>query len=231
MPEPERAHLRQAALFRVVAHRRRVRAVDRPALLAVGQVLAAAVAVLHHPRGAVLKQRVQVRVGNPDVPALPGARGNVAEELVHQFANLRPTLLAGQRTAEQAHAAIDVKADAAGRNHAVVVRVRGRHAADGEAVALVNVGHGQRPPHDPRQHRHVDRLLEREVFEQVLQQPLVRVDERVRQHSRLRAARHQQAVIIELLQLLHFQRHGRPSAKSNQNCILILCRPRDHGAT
>ena len=76
---------------------------------------------------------------------------------------------AGQRTAEQTHAAVDVKSYATRRDHAIVVRVRRRHPANGESITLMNVGHGERPPHDAGQHRHVDGLLERKVLQQILQ--------------------------------------------------------------
>ena len=108
----QRADLRQAALFRMIAHHSRVCAVDGPALLAVGQVLrrghSRARPSTRRPPGAVCR----VGIGNPDVAALPRARGNVAKQLVHQFANLGLHFLAGQRTAEQTHAAVDVKSHA-----------------------------------------------------------------------------------------------------------------------
>lgn len=45
--------------------------------------------------------------------------------------------------AQEAHAAVDVKPDAAGRDDGVGLgRVKGGHVADGEAVAGVQVGHG-----------------------------------------------------------------------------------------
>ena len=64
-----------------------------------------------------------------------------------------------QPRAEQAHPAVDVVAHAAGGDDALF-QVEGRHAADGEAVAPVDVGHGQGGAHDPRQGCDVGHLLQ-----------------------------------------------------------------------
>jgi hypothetical protein len=60
------------------------------------------------------------------------------------------------------HAAVDVEADAARRDDAVG-GVHGRHAADGKAIAPVDVGHGETRFDDPRQRRDVGDLVKRLV--------------------------------------------------------------------
>jgi hypothetical protein len=79
---------------------------------------------------------------------------------------LRQRLLDGahvglrQVGAQEAHAAVDVEADAARRHDGRrVPHVEGGHVADGEAVAAVHVGHGHGLFDNARQRRHVGDLL------------------------------------------------------------------------
>ena len=95
-----------------------------------------------------------------------------ARELVHERLAPRPQLFLLERQHEQAHAAVDVVADAARRDHAVGWLGR-RDAADREAVALVDVRHRQRRADDPGQRGHVLELLERAVPQDRLDQLLV----------------------------------------------------------
>ena len=71
------------------------------------------------------------------------ARGHVAEQILDQRAQMRLDLAVEEVDAHQADAAVDVVADAAGRNDAAFVRIGGADAADAEAVAPVDVRHGQ----------------------------------------------------------------------------------------
>src|SRR5439155_23780019 len=132
-----RANLRQAAFLGSIADGGRVGALDRAAFFRVGQVVGLAVFMLHHPGGAFGEHALEVLVGKPDVAAAAGSGRNVAKELVDQLANLRSDFINAQRTAEQPHSSIDVKADPARRNHAAFVGSGGGDATDREAVTLM----------------------------------------------------------------------------------------------
>jgi hypothetical protein len=103
---------------------------------------------------------------------------------VHERFPLLPKLALRQRKREQAHAAVDVVADASRRDDAVRELARG-HAADGEAVALVGIRHRQRRLDDPGQRRDVLGLAERAVALDCLEQLLV--GEHARWHAHVRA--------------------------------------------
>ena len=70
----------------------------------------------------------------------------------------RRDVVAPESRPHEPHAAVDVEADAAGRDDAVGGAHR-RHAADREAVAPVDVGHRHARLDDPRQRRDVGDLL------------------------------------------------------------------------
>ena len=197
----ERAHLRQPALAGLVSHGCGIGTIDCSVLLAVLQVVRLTVTIPNHPSGALHHQALQIVVGELHGTFAARARRDIAEKLVDQLSNFRAHIVRGQLTGQQTHAAVDVKSHAARRHHAAFIGVGSRHAADRKAVALVNVRHSQRPAHDARQHRHVDRLLQREIFQQIFQQMLVGVDHRIGQHAGLCSARDQPAVTVELLEL------------------------------
>ena len=137
-----------------------VGAVDGAPGLDVGQVPGLAKAFFHRPAGPVLEHLLKGRAGELKIlPPGTHPRGDVGEQGVHQGFHPGRHLLPAQPRAEQAHPAVDVVAHAAGGDDALV-QVEGRHAADGEAVAPVDVGHGQGGAHDPRQGGDVGHLLE-----------------------------------------------------------------------
>ena len=70
----------------------------------------------------------------------------------------------------QADAAIDVVADAAGGNDAALVGIGGADAADAEAIAPVDVGHGQAGVLDAGQERDIGDLLGGLIVLELLQQ-------------------------------------------------------------
>ena len=74
----------------------------------------------------------------------------------------------------QPHAAVDVEADAARRDHTVGL-VHGRDAADGEPVAPVDVRHGDAGVDDAGQRGDVGHLLQRLLVARLLEQARVRV--------------------------------------------------------
>jgi len=75
-----------------------------------------------------------------------------------QIGQTRADVAALEPARQQAHAAVDVVAHAAGRQHALV-GVEGGHPADREAVAPVDVGHRDRVAQDAGQVGDVDHLL------------------------------------------------------------------------
>ena len=134
--------------------------VDPPSGLDVGEVSGLAEAFVHRPASAIFENLFKHGAGELEILA-PGThpRRDVVEQGIDQVIHAAGHLLPLQLGAEQAYAAIDVVADAAGRDDAVY-RVKGRHAADGEAVAPMDVGHGHGGPHDSRQGGDVGHLLE-----------------------------------------------------------------------
>jgi hypothetical protein len=60
---------------------------------------------------------------------------------------------------DEAHAAVDVEPDSAGRNHAAFVHVHGGDAADGKSITAVAIRHAERVAADPRQSGYVADLL------------------------------------------------------------------------
>ena len=115
-------------------------------------------------------------------PALADAGGNIAEELIDQRPDPVLDVVPRQVGSEQPDAAIDVVADAARRDDAPLLRVGRRHAADAEAIAPVDIGHGQAGLLNARQGRHVDHLLGPLVLLDLLDQRLIGEDQAIDPH-------------------------------------------------
>ena len=90
-------------------------------------------------------------------PFAAGADRYAPRELVHQRLAAATELVEGDGQRQQPHAAVDVVADPAGRNHAVSDGGGGH--SHRESVALVDVRHGQRRIDDAGQRGHVGQLL------------------------------------------------------------------------
>ena len=71
----------------------------------------------------------------------------------------RQDVVLHQPGVQAAHTAGNIEADAAGRDHAALVGVEGRHAADGKAITPVRIGHGVTGLDDAGQGRDVDGLF------------------------------------------------------------------------
>src|SRR3989338_562957 len=95
---------------------------------------------------------------------------------------LRRDVFQGPLRAQEAHAAIDVVADAARRDDPAGLGSNRRAPADRKAVALVRVGHRKRVLLYARQGRHVHELFERAVAEDLLEHFLRCVDARGHAH-------------------------------------------------
>ncbi|MCU0277082.1 MAG: hypothetical protein MUF02_09600 [Acidobacteria bacterium] len=96
------------------------------------------------------------------------AGGNACQDGVADFVGDCGELAGGYGTGQQAHAAIDVVAHSARQDDAAGGG-KGRHAADAEAIAVMDVGHGQRTSDEAGQAGHVDHLLDRGIIQRVLQ--------------------------------------------------------------
>ena len=79
-------------------------------------------------------------------------------------------------------------------------RIGGRHAADAEAVAPVDVGHGQAGHLDARQKGDVGHLFRRLVVADLLDQPLVGEDSPFDPHPDLVALRNPPAALVDLFE-------------------------------
>jgi hypothetical protein len=162
----------------------------------VREVVRRAVALAHRPARALLQHAAHLLLAEPaDGVVRADPARHVPEELGHHLLDVRAHLLDVQRGGHQAHAAVDVVAHSTRRDDALLLVHRG-HAADGEAVAPVDVGHRQRRLHDPRQVRHVADLLQAGVLAQGRHQPLAGVDDARHAHAAL--PRDLEAVLVEL---------------------------------
>jgi hypothetical protein len=144
-------------------------AVERSAGFSKFRVTYIAVAVLHHPPGALSQNVVQFASVylNPTFGA--GTAGHITENLIDQPVQPRAHVGFAQIGPHQPHATIDIKAYAARRHQAVVYIHRG-HSADREPVALVNIGHRQTRPHDTWQGGDIHRLNQRLIFSNLFNQ-------------------------------------------------------------
>ncbi len=100
------------------------------------------------------------------------ARGHRPAQIMYQRLDPAGQVVALLRGDQQPHAAVDVEADPAGRDHAVGQQ-GGRHAAHREAVAFVHVRHAHRRPVDAGQGRHVHQLGHAAVAPDLADQRLV----------------------------------------------------------
>ncbi len=195
----QRAELLAAPLPRPLADRVRVRSGDAAARLRGVEVGGGAIPALDRPGGALCHHLVQLAVADAERAVGAQAGRHVLEEPVGELPDDRPDLVLPQAGADETGAAVDVEADAAGRDDAVVETHR-RHAADREAVPPVDVGHRQRVADDPRQEGDVGDLLDSLVLRHRPQHALIGEDEAGDAHAALVAHRQPPAVLVDLLQ-------------------------------
>src|SRR3954452_5149628 len=101
---------------------------------------------------------------------------------------------------DQTYPAIDIVAHASGRYYTSLIGVGGADAADAEAVAPVDVGHGQAGVLNAGQESDIGHLVRRLIFLDLGQQARVAEDEAVDAHARLVAFGEAPAALIDLLQ-------------------------------
>ena len=104
---------------------------------------------------------VQVRRRRRDDPLRPNPHRDVVEQRLRELLPQRGDLRFCEIGPQKPHAAVDIKTNAAGRDDGLGVgRVKGGDVADGEAVARMQVRHGQRGADDPRERCDVGDLLD-----------------------------------------------------------------------
>lgn len=163
----EGAQLGTAALAGMPADGRRVRAGERAPFFRALQVLAGAVAALHREACPAHHHLIQLLGVEANGAALAHPAGDVLEQGIHQFLQVRPQFVRRDLADQDAHAAVNIIPGGARRDDAVRMSC-GDHPTDGRAVALVNIGHGQGVAHNPRQGGGVDQLLDGAVAQGVL---------------------------------------------------------------
>ena len=179
----DRAELAGAALLGALRDRCRVGPGQAAARLGALEVVRRPDPSLDERPRPLAQHAVEVGAPEAQLPVLAHAGRHRARELVDERLPAPVQLRLGERQREQADAAVDVVADAAGGDDAVRRLERG-DAADREAVALVDVRHRQRGPDDAGQRGDVRELLEREVLPDRVEQLGVREDARRNAHVR-----------------------------------------------
>ncbi len=155
----ERADLVVAAFIGVVGDEIGPRAFQLAAGFGALDVLVGAVAAFHHVWRAFDDQLYHFAACELYLAGAAHAAGHGGKERVDQLFQARPAVFGGDVGAHQAHAAIDVVPHAAGADYAAFLRVGGRDAANAEAVAPVDIRHGERGADDARQRGDVGDLL------------------------------------------------------------------------
>ena len=133
---------------------------------------------------ALFDQAPELALVEAQDAAFAGSLGNAAHDLVHELRQAGLHLVARQVRLDESHAAVDVEADPSRRDHAVAV-VHGGDAADGKAVAPVDVGHGDARLEDAGQGGHVPDLLQRLVGAGLGEELLARIDDAGHAHVAL----------------------------------------------
>src|SRR5437016_4183856 len=96
--------------------------------------------------------------------------------------------------------AVDIVPDSAGANDAALIRICRRDAADGEAIAPMDVGHGEAGALDAGEKRDVSDLVWRLIAANLLHQRFAGEDHAIDAHALLVAFRDAPAASIYLLQ-------------------------------
>ena len=125
---------------------------------------------------------------------------NAAEKRFHKLPDAGHHVGGMKIGPQKTHAAIDVVAHAAGRNHAAFFRIGGRNAADAKTVAPVDIGHGQTGHLDARQKRHVGHLLRGLVVADLFDQFIVGKDPPFHAHADFIILRNPPSALVDLFQ-------------------------------
>ena len=183
-------------LVSLVAHRVRIRPGNAPGCLRMRQVLRLAHPLRHRPAGAVRERLRLILAGEPHLAVRADPGRDLGKEQVHQLFEPRQDLGFRKVRPEEAHAAVDVVPHPSRRDHARFGI--GRHdGPDGQAIALVDIGHRIGGPDDAREHRRVGRLFQRQVVADLLHELVVGEDDGRDAHPRLGLRRDPPAILVE----------------------------------
>jgi hypothetical protein len=127
----------------------RIRARKPAARLEVIEIRGVPVPARHYLLGPPSQHRIEVVGPKCEAPPAPDPRRDLPEDRRAESVESRLRLLQGERRAQQPDPAVDVVSDHPGRDDPAVSDGGGRDAADGAAVALVHVRHGQSVAADP----------------------------------------------------------------------------------
>ena len=142
------------------------------------------------------QEQPQLFLVEVESPGSPDARGHAPKQLFDQLSQMRLDVSIEKVGTNQAHSAIDVVAHSARRNDAPFARIGGADTADAEAIAPMNVGHGQARVLNARQEGDVGYLLRRLVLLELFEQTLVSENQPVHAHAGLIAFRYSPAAFV-----------------------------------
>ena len=157
---PQGSELIATTVYGVFADLARVGPGRRAPFFAAIQVTGPPVAGVQG-RGRPPRQHLVDQMAGSD-GSLPDPAGDAAVEVGHDRVPVAVEVWFGQVGGDQAHPATDVEADPTRRDHAATFDGGGRHPADREPIAPVDVGHGEGGLDDARQVgdvRHLGRRL------------------------------------------------------------------------
>src|SRR5579864_117731 len=215
----QRAALLGPARESVIADFIRVGVLNLAGRLGVFEIRRRAETPANHVAGTIGEQVPQFLLVELVLARTADACGYVAEQALDQFPQMRLHVLVKEIALDEAHAAVDVVAHAAGGDHAAFVGISGAHAADAEAIAPVNIGHGHAGQLDARQKRDVRDLLRRLVLANLLNHSLAGEDQAIHAHALLVLPGNAPATIVDLFErtAVVFLWHDDSPARINCN--------------
>ena len=178
---------------------RRIGSGDPPLRLEPIDIFSMPPAALHGPRGPALHHASEIARGERDRARGAHAGGNGRVQRVHEIGEAGAHVVRVEARREETYPTVDVEADRS-RAHDTALGV-GRHdAADGQAVALMDIRHGQRRLHDPGERRAIRELVERRFAADARDQRLVGDDEPRDAHTGLGVGRNAPEIGSNLLE-------------------------------
>ena len=178
------------------------------------QVAWPTIAFLHRPPRAALEHIIDLAHADLDATGRPDAGGNVDEQRIDERLNLRPYIGLHEICANETHAAVDVVADSARADDAVIDAER-CNAADRESIPPMNIRHGKRIANNSRQRGNVGHLLQRLLLGNLAQHAFVGEDEPGHAHAGLVGRRNLPTIVVDLFQNVSpGNAHGLPGLPS-----------------
>ncbi|MEX2613526.1 MAG: hypothetical protein WD380_08100, partial [Gaiellaceae bacterium] len=208
-----RTELPRSALVRPAGDGRRIGPGETPERLRAVEVVLPADATGDERAWSVAQDGVEIGLPKRLSHVLSRAGRDRTRELVHERLPAAAELGLRDRKRKEAHPAVDVVSDAAGRDDPVGELHRS-DASDREAVALVDIRHRQRCLDDARKRRDVLELLERPVPDDRLEQLAIGEHSRRHAHVRSRGCRDLPEVLVDPDQL-----RSRLQCRARHACI------------